>query len=290
MGGDWLTLSDLMTGKAPVLMPTSEFERLAMRLVHDMMRSVGAGFAARFDALCRLVDEPRLTAAVLRTVHEVLQEPGVQAVVEPLSLYGEVAPHPRIVARMVGLLMDDNPRIQKGASHALLHMLTRQPMNAESLEIIERVVAGLLLDDPNGSGGAAAKPLAVRLPSSQCSSRSSRRRSKPGMRTGPHGPPAATVGRFVDAGRQSTGFADDAMFARLIREALSPDRPDRAHLANIMLLVSPYRASVAATTAELTQDAGAGGGAAQLDQATRERLGELISYVAGPAERERLHS
>lgn len=283
-GGDWLTLSDLLTGRTPVLIPTAEFERLALRLMLDMMRSVGAGFAARFDALGRLVDDPRLTVPVLRAAHEVLQEPGAQAVVEPLSLFGEVTPSPRIVARMVAMLVDgDNPWVQKGASHALLHMLNRQQMAHESLEVVERAVAGLLLDDPNGSGGAAARPLAVRLPSRQRSSIGSTR-----LRTGRRPPSAASIpsaavlGRFVENGMAGTGFPDDAMFVRLVRESLSSQRPDRAHLACITLLVSPYRASVAASVVELIEDR-------SVPEPVHARLGDLLTYVAGTDQHDTLH-
>jgi hypothetical protein len=274
-GGDWLTVSGLMTGRGDALMPTRIVQDLSLRLVNEMSRSVGVAYYTRFEALCRLAAGPVTAGAVVRSISAAVATPGAQSILDAMTVYGEV-PQPVVVAHLVRIASHDGGRHRLGAVHALLNMVLMGTLPDASRHAVEALVVQLLAERGDAAAQELGRMLGERLPAE--SRRAIRRRCSvsvepPVAPTGPRSSPPAVTATFVEGARAATGIDEDPMLARLLHEFLAGDFVERQHQAALLMLASPYRSALASTAIGVVQDS--------VDPETRAITGHLLTYLAG---------
>lgn len=285
-GGDWLTVSGLLTGagQGSALMPSRIVQDLSLRLVNEMTRSVGVAYYTRFEALCRLAAGASTAGAVVRSISAAVVVPGAQSILDAMTIYGEV-PQPAVVTHLVRVASHDGGRHRLGAVHALLNMVLMGTLPEQSRTAVEGLVVQLLGERGDAGAQRLGRLLGERLP--VASRQAIRRRcgvsveppvARPGVR---YSPPSIT-GRFVDEARLATGIDEDPMLARLLHEFLGGDFVERQHQAALLLLASPYRSALATTALGVV--------GASVELGTRAVAAHLLTYLAGPEHVERLRA
>ncbi len=275
-GGDWLTVSGLMTGRAEALMPSRIVQELSLQLVNEMTRSVGVAYYTRFEALCRLATGPTTAGAVLRSVSASVAAPGAQSILDAMTLYGEV-PQPAVVAHLVRIASQDGGRHRLGAVHALLNMALMGTLPEASRPAVEVLVVQLLAEHGDAGAQGLGRMLGERLPAS--SRQAIRRRCSvsvepAAVHAGTRYTPPPIMARFVEEARTATGIDEDPMLARLLHEFLAGDFVERQHQAALMLLASPYRSTLATSALGVVAE--------PADPETRAIAAHLLTYLAGP--------
>lgn len=279
-GGDWLTLTDLLTSTPAVLLPTAVLDDLTRQLVGEMARSVGSAFTARFQALRRMVLTPRLAPSVSRSVMSLVKEPGVGPVIDVLTLLGETADVGN-ARTLIRLLEERTGSVRTGAAYALLNMVVMSLFPDAETPRLERTVADLL-----GSGDEGASEtgqlLQARLPDE-----SARRvRDRPGLADAfsATAPPwsrqplqrrryeQAAVRPLLAAALDTSPLDEDNLLLRLLQEVVFSQRLERRHESSLLLMASPYRRPVAeALMARLP---------VETDPEIRSAFSVLLGYLA----------
>lgn len=276
-GADWLALTDLLTGTGEMFLPRQIVESLSAQLLSELMRSVGTAYSARITALTDLIAHRPLAASVTKSIHTVVREPGVQGVVDPLSILGEVT-NRQLIQSLLASMVNADSSLRDEAGQTLLSLLSTHEFPETSLADLHRMLVNLVADGNDSGTQAWARTLDAYLPPA----------SRP--LAGAHAPTihrhaaarsadtTATSERdrlveFAEAGQRSTGLATDPMYLRLIDEALFSTHPTRRHHASLLLVASPYRSATAEVAADWTESSDS--------TSTRAAAATLLGYVSG---------
>lgn len=279
-GGDWLDLTDLLTSRPGMLLPTAVLDDLTYRLVGEMALSVGSAFTSRFLALRTMVVTPALSRSVARGVTALVDQPGVGPVIDVLTLLGETESVPN-ARQLVTMLRTRTGAARSGAAHALLNLVVMNNLPATEVASLERTIVELL-----GSGDDEACDTAMllyrRLP--RASARRVRARlgglpvegeprlSSPASLERRHRDHAVVrpLARHALAG---TPLDEDPLLLRLLREVVFSRRLERRHESSLLLMASPYRPALA--------DALMVRMPLETDDEVRSAFSVLLGYLAG---------
>ncbi len=264
-GGTWLDLAELVSGAAPVILPTRLVEDFVLRLLGETMRAVGPAYTTRVDALVRLAHTPSLAPVVTRGVETVSLARGAQGVADLVAVLGEVDDQV-VIRRLIGHLAGEARGVRIGAAHALLTSIARGTFPAAEWAGLEDVLRSVAAAEPAGTGALIRRLLGSRL-----SPNARTRVGLPAEQTPAPGPaPSGVAGRHgcrhLDAWREARaqfehtslehGLPADPMYLRLVREALFSRFPERRRHAALLLMHSPHRDPAALGALRLaTQDA-----------------------------------
>lgn len=246
-GGDWFALTSYWDHVPGSMVPITIVRQLVSTLLDEMVRSCGTAFVTRFQALCHLADHPVYAQVLVDSVLDFVSVPGVEPVIDALSLLGEgLADQTAPVLLQLG--MDPLPRIRSGAVHALTTQIVLgtfpRELRPQLLRLIGSLCAGSLEDT------VLARSLLVRLPpEEQAQGRSLlARRARPAGSDTPVPAPRPVnidLSRYEVAARAATGLPSDPVLHRLLAEAHVHDLLELRHNACLLLMASPYRASLA---------------------------------------------
>ena len=272
-GIEWLTLARVLSSSAGLLPPSVLHDWFGV-LVSQTMRSVGRAYTTRMRALSLLVSGRYTRTAVFDEIRDATAQPGVQQVVDVLSALGD-STDPATLRWLIHLLRDADGPHQVGAATALLTSLVTGGLPADLVPELTRAI--LLAARNRPEQGLPPFWLAQRL-SSQLTRDvvAALGRYPASTEPGARIDSPAHLTRYLRAAVRLSGI-DDPMLDRLLREGLSPDFIERRHHALLLLRFSPYRDVLADTALDLLTAPDAGPAA-----------GHLLTYLAGPAQRDRL--
>lgn len=151
--------------KVNAVLPSSMMEGLVVRLLREMMRSIGSAYTTRSGALTQSVRTPALTPVVSGCVEAVVHEPGARGVIDPISLLAEVHDRAAFQSLLAMLVMEEGV-IQAGAAHALLNLLVKQALPAGEVNALEGIIGQLRCERSDHRALTLAEMLARRLPMS----------------------------------------------------------------------------------------------------------------------------
>lgn len=146
-GTDWLRWGRVLRHPRAVGLPESLALRLVDALTSELARSVGSGFACRYEALSSLREGPYgyVVLAVARTR---VGEPHVQVLADMISAVTEVN-HGGVVPWCVEMLTDPREQVAVGGSYGLENLLA---MHRPSIDLA--ALAGSLVTTYNEIEGA----------------------------------------------------------------------------------------------------------------------------------------
>ncbi|AKU16730.1 hypothetical protein [Luteipulveratus mongoliensis] len=253
-GGDWFALTSYWDHMSDTMIPIAIVRSLTATLLSEMVRSCGTAYVTRYQALCHLADHPVYAQVLVDTILDFIAVPGVEPVIDAISLMGEGLAE-QTAPVLLDLGADQFGRVRTGAVGALTNQIRMGTFPLSLRPRLRQLIGALCagsLDDAR-----LARQLIVRLPEEDQAEGLAllRRRTAPApsgtARSLP--PPTAPVdlARFERAAQQATGLPSDPVLRRLLQEVHVHDRTELRHHACLLLMASPYRASLASVAAEL---------------------------------------
>ncbi|KNX37302.1 hypothetical protein [Luteipulveratus halotolerans] len=282
-GGDWFALTSYWDHMHSTMIPLAIVRQLTATLLAEMVRSCGAAYVTRYQALCHLADHPIYAQVLVEAVLDFIAVPGVEPVIDAISLLGEGLPE-QTAPVLLDLGADPAGRTRTGAVSALSNQIRMGAFPDELRPRLRQLVGALCagsLDDAR-----LARQLIVRMgPEDQAAGMELlRRRAAPAPATGvrPLPPPHAPVdlARFEHAAQEATGLPRDPVLRRLLQEVHVHDRVDLRHHACLLLMASPYRVSLADVALDVLTE--------QPGSASSVSAGIMLSYLATEDHAERL--
>lgn len=291
-GSAWLGLTNYLAVHPNIYLRPDTWIDLSDRLTGEMIRSTGAAFTRRFEALRTLICHPGAQPHVVYSIGTFVTDPDAQTVIYPLTLLQEVT-NPKAQELVLRLLGTSSGMLQQGAAWVAAAKLARGHFDKAEQRQLEGIALLMLAAGPRSTRDVDILDVAMRLPED------AQRRIERAVRESAAHKPLETL---LDTGEvlpeevtrhvsvSIAGIAQaatpppyriepDTMLQRLIREALFHGHQEKRHQASVMLTVSPYRAGVAQACAEAMT---------RRDDVVAQRAGVLMRYLATEAERSSL--
>ncbi|KNX36976.1 hypothetical protein [Luteipulveratus halotolerans] len=108
-GYNWLQLADALTTANEMLLPRAIVRGWTVRLMDECMRSVGAAYHSRLEALSTLAADDRFALYVLDAARELTEVPGASGAKEAWCVVGDIR-SPEVIdalVRELGTVPDD---------------------------------------------------------------------------------------------------------------------------------------------------------------------------------------
>ncbi|TWP35917.1 hypothetical protein [Leekyejoonella antrihumi] len=277
-GGDWLSFSNLVDMRDGLMLFPSVQEEWSDRLVTEMMRSVGAAYIARCEAISRLLHDPQPRRAIIQAVRVATHEDGAQGTIDAVAALGD-APRASALDEVLRIFSTTTGGPRTGAALALQQWADLGEFDTADRDRITRHLVAVAHDDPT-EGGEAAMVVAPYI-SSQLTTALLRRSGAEGrvaaLPTRMRRPPR--IGQYLSAAANYSGISTDPMLERLLQEALAHEHDGRGHHALVLLGASPYREPIAETALDIFASA---------EPPARKAAGHMLTYLAGPQHQQAL--
>ena len=123
-GSAWLALTNYLALHQNVYLRPDTWIDLSNRLIGEMIRSTGAAFTRRFEALRTLICHPGAQPHVVYSIGAFVTDPDAQIVIYPLTLLQEVT-NPKAQELVLRLLGTSTGMLQQGAAWVAAAKLAR---------------------------------------------------------------------------------------------------------------------------------------------------------------------
>jgi len=278
-GGDWLSLAEVLAHPGGPILPPSIQHKWISLLLTEMIRSVQGAYTSRLEALSHLMVEPLTRATVREAVRSLIDEPGAQALVDAVSVFGEVH-DADVFAETLELFVRRRGAVRRGAAAGLLQPIVLGRLTADQVGQLCRAILTVVREDPE-DGADPAFMLAQRISLEITREVVGVLGYNPGSQpVGAHIQAPAALQEYLSAAEAVSGIHGDRMLERLLREALTSDFVERQHHALMMLVVSPYRNCLAETAIQLVEGS--------TDTVVRDAAGHMLGYLSGEQQTDHL--
>ena len=278
-GGDWLSLAEVMSQPGGPILPPSIQQKWIYRLLTEMIRSVQGAYTARLEALSNLMVDPLTRDTVRDAIRTHINEPGAQAVVDAVSVLGEVH-DPEVLDEALELFVTKRGLVRRGAAAGLLQPIVLGRLTSDEVQKVRRAILAVVRKDPD-DGAHSAFMLAQRISLEMTREVVGVLGHNPGNKpAGAHIQTPAALHEYLSAAEAVSGIHGDKMLERLLREALSDDFVERQHHALMLLVVSPYRNCLAETAIQLVDGSA--------DSVVRDAAGHMLGYLSGEQQTDHL--
>jgi hypothetical protein len=293
-GPDWDDLTAALWEIPVLLHPSDLWDRLAQRLLAELLIAEGPAWLYRCEAMNRMLGHRDGTAAVIAACAEVIAEPGNPVLIEPMALL-ELTPDPVAARHLMAQI--ENPRSEharRAAWWAVAEKIGRGHFVTAQIQAIIRAAVDALLDpgSPVTARLSAAETLRQLLPSASAGVR------RVVARLAQNDP---VIGSVMDNGTTSTRetvravarrlsdatltgvlrdvLHHDPMLEHFVAELLFHPQGTRRVVAGQAIAATPYRAALAAA---IGRELGRRGTLADPMLATT--LVQALTHLGGPPE------
>lgn len=282
-GADWFTLAGLPASASDrIFLPTSMWERIANRLVDEMVRAVGGAYVTRLEALRHLVEHSHSRPHVMQAVGHRVADPHAQGLVDAIGLLAEVDSD-KADRTLVRLLTHDRAAVRFGAAWALKRKLSAGSLTGSGQQLLEQQIGTMAGQSDSPALREEAADIGSWLP------RQTRLRIRSAVRLrrlplDVHGQGTTTpvdeeaqrsaAGAIAADVAHELGDELDDLAGQLIFEGLFHVAEERRHQANLLLAASPLRSPLARVVARVR--------AADPDGDTGTAAGGVLTYVVTP--------
>ncbi|MEV7230020.1 hypothetical protein AB0M79_23845 [Polymorphospora sp. NPDC051019] len=252
-GQSWIELAKLVSGHpALVLFPETIWQRLAERLLPELMVSEGPAWLLRQEAMCRLLEHPVAGRFVATTCVDFARMPGSTAFVEPIALLDTTAQRPANDYLLGQLDAPGGPRSQHAAMLATIRKLPAGHFDAAQEDRLARSLAALaddatLTPDDRFLVSYLSRSVLRRRPRVEARVRNTL------LAAGRHLSPDRPVDghervshRIAQQAQRELDAAatDDDVLTGLVDELLFSPNTERRFLATMTISATPYRTPV----------------------------------------------
>ena len=266
-GTQWQQLTGALTAHDSLYLRRGDWDAITTRLVGELGRSTGAGYARRFEAAAALIRHPSAQRHLSRALGGYVTDPDAQVVLPVLRLLTEVR-DPAASALVLRMLGEDNRAgLRQAAASVAAEMLRHGTLPEAGLPRLEAYAATTLRRPGALDAGLDALDVALQLPLPSFqrvlhgipdrwfTGQLARSRGTGELVTPQHaGVFVAELAAAVqgDATALEHHTEPDLMLRRLLRESLFHVHHPRRHHAALLLAASPYRHAVSRQLEEAT--------------------------------------
>lgn len=256
-GQEWLSLSDALAGLPGVFLRSQTWRSLGLRLLCELCRSLGVGYATRLAALRRLLTHPMAQHQLVLAIGEFVMDPASVRLGDAIATLQHV-PGKRTTALVMRLLGSDNEAVRRGAARCAAAMLAAGTFGEAHLADLEAAVIRLI---GHGHDEVYLADVVRRMPDEAARRILQSLRGRPMLevvlRHGESVAPttsrqtAASIAAAAQYRLATSAHSEpDQMLERLIREAMFHAHAERRSQAGTLLMASPYAQGIARACAE----------------------------------------
>jgi hypothetical protein len=293
-GPDWDDLTAALWEIPVLLHPADLWNRLAERLLAELLIAEGPAWMYRCEAVNRMLGHPDGTAAVIAACAQVIDDPRSPILIEPMALL-ELTPDPAAARHLLAQI--ESPRsdhARRAAWWAVAEKIGRGHFSSAQIQTIIRAAVEALLDpaSPVTSRLSAAETLRQTLPSADADARRALARlaqDDPVLgsvmangTTSASQTVTAVARRLADAtltGVLRDVLHHDPMLERFVADLLFHPQGTRRVVAGQAIAATPYRPALAAA---IGRELGRAGTLADPILATT--LVQALTHLGGPAQ------